>query len=325
MNGPGRALRRAVGAILALAAMAAVAQEFPTKPVTLVIPTGAGGGTDLVARVMHNRLAQALGQPIVIDNKAGAGGIVGNQFVARAAPDGYTLLMSSNQFAIISAVHKSTPYDPRRDFQPVAYIGAIPTLVVANPRVPAASMQQLVALARAKPKALQFGSAGNGSPNHLFGEMFNRMAGIEVLHVAYKGIAPALADVVGGTVSMAYASLPTVKGFLATGQLKALAVTSSKRLTLMPSLPTLSEIAPGYEADIWLGVWAVANTPQPVLQKIHAALVATLQDGNVRKRLGELGVVPEVLSTIQFESMVNSELSKWATVVEESHGAIEKQ
>lgn len=317
--------RALLAAVAALASAGVMAQDYPSKPVTLVIPTGAGGGTDLVARVMQKKFSETLGQPVIIDNRAGAGGIVGNHFVARAAPDGYTLLMSSNQFAIISAVNKSTPYDPRKDFQPLSYIGLIPTLVVVNPKLAVKSIQDLVAAARTNPKGLQFGSAGNGSPNHLFGEMFNRMAAIDVLHVPYKGIAPALTDVVGGTVSMAYASLPTVQGFLGTGQLKALAVTSSRRLQTLPDLPTLSEIAPGYEADIWLGLWGVAGTTPAVLQKVQAAMAATLQDAEVRRKLSELGLVVEPRSAREFELMVHGELEKWARVVSSSNGAIAKQ
>lgn len=320
-----RSRRALLAAAAALACTAAVAQDYPNKPITLVIPTGAGGGTDLVARVLQKKLADTLGQPVVIENKAGAGGILGNQFVARAAPDGYTLLMSSNQFAIISAVHKSTPYDPRKDFQPVAYIGLIPTVVVVNPKLGVNSVQELVAAARGKPRGLQFGSAGNGSPNHLFGEMFNRMAGIDVLHVPYKGIAPALADVVGGTLSMAYASLPTVQGFLGSGQLKAVAVTSAKRLQALPDLPTLAEAAPGYEADIWLGLWGVAKTPPAVLRKVHDAMAVTLQDPEVRKKLGQLGLVVEPRSAREFEGMVEAELDKWAKVVSSSNGGIATQ
>jgi tripartite-type tricarboxylate transporter receptor subunit TctC len=321
-----RTVRRLlVAAAAVIAFTGASAQDYPARPITLVIPTGAGGGTDLVARVLQKKLAETLGQPVVIENKAGAGGIVGNQFVARAAPDGYTLLMSSNQFAIISAVNKSTPYDPRQDFQPISYIGLIPTLVVVNPKLGVNSIQDLVAAARKKPRGLQFGSAGNGSPNHLFGEMFNRTAGVDVLHVPYKGIAPALTDVVGGTVSMAYASLPTVQGFLGSGQLKALAVTSSKRLQALPELPTLAEVAPGYEADIWLGLWAVARTPPAILQKVHAAMATTLQDPEVRRKLADLGLVVEPRSAGEFQNMVNAELEKWAKVVTSSNGAIAKQ
>ena len=319
------ALRGLLVAALAATTFGTSAQDDPNKPVTLVIPTGAGGGTDLVARVMQKKLSEQLGQPVVIDNKAGAGGIIGNQYVARAAPDGYTLLMSSNQLAIISAVSKATSYDPRKDFHPVAYVGLIPTLVVVNPKLPVTSMQELIATARSNPRSLQFGSAGNGSPNHLFVEMFNRMAGIDVLHVPYKGIAPALTDVVGGIVSMAYASQPTVQGFLASGQLKALAVTSGKRLASMPSLPSLAEFAPGYDADIWLGVWAVANTPAPVLNRIHAAIALTLQDVDVKKRLADLGLVIEPQTSAQFQAMADAELVKWAKVVSDSKGAIEKQ
>ncbi|MCA0326502.1 MAG: tripartite tricarboxylate transporter substrate binding protein [Proteobacteria bacterium] len=310
--------------VLTLNAQAQYA-DYPNKPVTLVIPTGAGGGTDLVARVLQNKLSTELGQPLVIDNRAGAGGIIGNQYVARAAPDGYTLLMSSNQMAIISAVNKSTPYDPIRDFQPLAYVGLIPTVVVANAKLPVSSMQEVVAMARANPNALQYGSAGNGSPNHLFGELFKSMANVEVLHVPYKGIAAALTDVAGGTVSLSFASLPTVQGFLSSGQLKPLAVTSGRRLPALPNVPALAEVVPGYSADIWLGIWAVAKTPQPILRKLTVAMRATLQDAGVQKKLKELGLVLEPMTAVEFEALANAELVKWAKVVDDSKGAIERQ
>ena len=311
--------------LLLTAATLVVAADYPTKPITLIVPTGAGGGTDLVARVMQKNLSDRLGQPIVIDNRVGAGGMIGTQAAARSAPDGYTLMMSSNQFAIISATRKSTPYDPVKDFQPITSVGVIPTVVVINPSLPIDSLQDLIAYAKRNPDKLQYGSAGVGSPNHLFGEMFDKAAGVRTLHVPYTAIAQALGAVVGGTISMAYASLPTVQGFIKAGKLKALAVTSQQRVASLPNLPAIAEAVPGYDADIWLGIWGVAGTPPAVIQTIHAALVATMNDADIKTRLADLGLVVEPRSPAQFEVLVNNELRKWAKVVDDSKGAIERQ
>jgi len=303
----------------------AQADGYPSRPVTLIIPTGPGGGTDLVARVMTNRLAQVLGQPVVIQNRAGAGGIVGNQDAARAAPDGYTLLMSSNQFAMIPAVQGNLPYDPVKDFIPITSIGMIPTLVVVNPQLPVHSLPELIAYAKARPSKLQYASAGIGSPNHLFGELLDRMAGMDVLHVAYRGAAAALLAVASGEASLAYASLPASQSFLDAGKIKALAITSGKRSQRLPDLPAVAETVPGYDAEIWLGIWGVAGTPPDVIAKVHAALLETMKDPAVAKGLADLGLELQPRSQEEFERVVNDELKKWARLVDESGGAIQKQ
>jgi len=325
-------MKNAIRTILAAGAAAlfalplpALSQAYPSRPVTLIVPTGAGGGTDVVARVMSKRLGELLGQPVVVENKAGAGGIIGTQFVAKAAPDGYTLLISSNQIAMIPHLYKDVPFDPIKDFAPITSLAMLPTVAVANPKEPFNSMQEMVDYARRNPDKVTFGSAGNGSPNHLFGELLNKTANVKTLHVAYKGIAAALTDVVAGNVAIAYASLPTVQSFIDTGRLKALGVTSPKRIPSLPNVPAIAEVVPGYQAEIWIGLWAVANTPAPVVAKIHDAVVKTLADPEVAKRLADGGMVIEPRSPAAFATVVRNELDLWGGVVTSLGSAIQKQ
>jgi len=301
------------------------AADYPSAPVTLVVPTGPGGGTDLAARAMSERLAKALGQPVIIDNKAGAGGIIGNQSVARAKPDGYTLLISSNQFGIIPAVQSKLPYDPIKDFIPITSIGVIPTLVLLNPSLPIGSISELISYAKQNPGKLQYASAGIGSPNHLFAAMFSKMANIDMLHVPFRGTSPALIAVAGGEVPLSFASLPASQGFISGGKLKPIAVTSGQRLKTLPDLPAISETVPGYAADIWLGIWGVAGTPPAVIDKIHAAIEETLKDPAVLKSLGDQGLVVEVRSKENFAAVVKEEIAKWNKVVDDSGGEIKRQ
>jgi len=313
------------GALLGVLPAAAWSQAFPSKPITLVVPTGAGGGTDVVARIMSKRLGELLGQAIVVENRAGAGGIIGTQFVAKAPPDGHTLLISSNQIAMIPALYEKAPFDPVKDFVPVTSLAMLPTVLVANPKVAAGNVQELVGLARRAPDAVTYGSAGNGSPNHLFAELFNKTANVKTLHVAYKGIAAALTDVGGGTVSIAFASLPTVQPLLASGKLRALAVTSPKRVAALPNVPAIAEAVPGYEAEIWLGLWAVAGTPAPIVAKIHDAVVRTLTDPEVARRLAEGGMVVEPRSPEAFDAVVKAEIERWNGLITALGTSIQKQ
>jgi len=324
-----KALNRSilVAAAVLMGAMPTLAwsQAYPSRPITVIVPTGAGGGTDIVARVMSKKLGELLGQTIVVENKAGAGGIIGTQFVAKAAPDGYTLLISSNQIAMIPNLYKVAPFDPVRDFAPITSLAMLPTVVVANPKAPVNSMQGLVDYARRNPDAITFGSAGNGSPNHLFAELLNKTANVKTLHVAYKGIAAALTDVIAGNVLISYASLPTVQAFIDSGQLKALGVTSPKRISSLPTVPAIAESVPGYEAEIWIGLWAVAGTPAPIVAKIHEATVKTLADPEVAKRLADGGMVIEPRSPAAFATVVKNEIDRWGGVVTALGDAIPKQ
>jgi len=334
MNDASRARRAATrrrvvlalaGAWLGLLPGASWSQAFPSKPITLVVPTGAGGGTDVVARILSKRLGELLGQAIVVENRAGAGGIIGTQFVAKAPPDGHTLLISSNQIAMIPPLYEKAPFDPVKDFVPVTSLAMLPTVLVVNPKVAAGSVQELVGLARRSPDALTYGSAGNGSPNHLFAELFNKTANVKTLHVAYKGIAAALTDVGGGAVSIAFASLPTVQPLLASGKLRALAVTSPRRVASLPNVPAVAEAVPGYEAEIWIGLWAVAGTPAPVVARIHEAVVKTLADPEVAKRLAEGGMVVEPRSPEAFDAVVKAEIERWSGLITALGASIQKQ
>ncbi|CAG0985665.1 hypothetical protein GPROT1_02610 [Gammaproteobacteria bacterium] len=325
MKASNRSILVAAAVLMGALPTLAWSQAYPSRPITLIVPTGAGGGTDVVARVMSKKLGELLGQTIVVENKAGAGGIIGTQFVAKAAPDGYTLLISSNQIAMIPHLYKVAPFDPVRDFAPITSLAMLPTVAVANPKAPVNSMQELVDYARRNPDAITFGSAGNGSPNHLFAELLNKTANVKTLHVAYKGIAAALTDVVAGNVSISYASLPTVQAFIDSGRLKALGVTSPKRIPSLPTVPAIAESVPGYEAEIWIGLWAVAGTPAPIVAKIHEATVRTLADPEVAKRLADGGMVIEPRSPAAFATIVKNEIDRWGSVVTALGDAIQKQ
>lgn len=318
-------MRLILACMLAGTMAGAAAATYPAAPITLIVPTGPGGGTDLAARAISERLAKALGQPVVIDNKAGAGGIIGNQSVARAKPDGYTLLISSNQFGIIPAVQSKLPYDPIKDFIPITSIGVIPTLVLLNPSLPVKSISELISYAKQNPGKLQYASAGIGSPNHLFAAMFSKMADIDMLHVPFRGTSPALIAVAAGEVPLSFASLPASQGFISGGKLKPIAVTSAQRLKTLPDLPAISETVPGYAADIWLGIWGVAGTPSTIIDKVHAAIEETLKDPAVLKSLAEQGLVVETRSKEDFAALVKDEMAKWNKVVDESGGEITRQ
>lgn len=310
------------GVIQAFAAQAQ-SDSYPSKPISLIVPTGAGGGTDLVARVIQKSLSENLGQPVVVENKVGAGGIIGTMVVAKAQPDGYTLMVSANQFAMIPAIKKSVPFDPLKDFTPIASVGVMPTLLVINPKVPVNSVKELIAYAKQNPTGLQYSTAGNGSPNHLFGEMFKSYGDVPILHVPYKGTAPAVADVVSGNVSLIFASYPTVSGFVKSGQLKALAITSGKPVEGI-ALPTIAETLPGYDADIWYGIWGPANTPEPIVDKVNQAIAKTLRDPEIKQKLRDLGLTVVEWSPAHFDTVMKDELAKWNKVVADSKGAIER-
>ena len=242
---------------LTLAAFA-FAQAYPTKPVTMLVPQAPGGTNDIVAHLVAAELATRLGQSFVVDNRPGAGGNIGTQAAARANPDGYTLLMTiSSSQAINPSLYKKVPFDPIKDFEPIAPIASVPNVLVVNPSFPAKNVAELIALAKAKPGEYRYASAGNGTLNHLLGEMLNSMAGIKLEHVPYKGVAPALNDVLGNQVPIAFASLPSVLGHLKAGKLRALGISSAKRNPALPEVPTIAETVPGYSGDLWVALFAV--------------------------------------------------------------------
>ena len=311
-------------AVLSAGASAQPATAYPTRPVTLIVPQAAGGTNDIVGRLVGQKLGELLGVGVVIDNRPGAGGNIGTQLAAKAPKDGQTLLMTiSSSQAINPALYRNPGFDPEKDFKPVGLIGAVPNVLLVNPGFPAKTLPELLALARQKGAHYQYASAGNGTLNHLLGEMLNSMAGIKLEHVPYKGVAPALNDVLGNQVPMAFASLPSVLSHIKAGKVRALGVSSAKRSPFAPDIPTIGETVPGYSGDLWVGLFAVRGTPKDVTQKLSTTLQAALADKPLRDKLAAQGA--EVLSSTpqQFAAMLRADIDKWGKIVKQSGAQVD--
>jgi tripartite-type tricarboxylate transporter receptor subunit TctC len=305
---------------LALAPFAAQAQAFPSKALTIVVPFSAGGTTDILARVVGQYMAKDLGQPVIIDNRAGAGGNIGAQMVARAAPDGYTLLMGTvGTHAINQSLYKKMPFDPIKDFAPITRVALVPNLLVANPSQPFKTVKELIAYAKANPGKVSFASSGSGTSIHLSGEMFQQMAGVEMQHIPYKGSAPALTDLLGGQTAIMFDNMPSVISHVRAGKLRPIAVTTPTRSPALPDVPTIAESGvPGYSATSWFGILAPASTPAPVIAKLNASILKALADPEVRKKLAEQGAEPHGEKPEQFAEFIRSETAKWGQTVKVS-------
>jgi tripartite-type tricarboxylate transporter receptor subunit TctC len=310
---------------VAVAASPAFAADYPIKPIRIVVPFSAGGTSDFLARAIAAKLDGALGQTVIIDNKPGAGGNIGSDAVAKADPDGYTLLLGTvGTHAINSSLYKKMPYDAMKDFAPVTLVAEVPNMLVVHPSVPAKSVQELLALAKAKPGSLTFASSGNGSSIHLSGELFKSLAGVDMLHIPYKGSSPAVSDLLGGQVNMMFDNMPSSLPHVKAGKLRALAVTSAKRSPAMPDLPTLAETGiTGYDAAAWFGVLAPAGTPPDVIKKLNTEIVKVLNMPEVAARLSVQGAVPTTNTPEQFAAYIKSETAKWAKVVKASGAQID--
>ena len=294
------------------------AADYPDRPIRLVVPFPAGGATDLMARTMGDKLTQRLGQPIVIDNRAGAGGGVGAEAVARAAPDGYTLLFATmGSLTINPALYKKLRYDPLKDFEPIALTHSTSNLLVVNPAVPVHSVAELIALARQKPGELTFASAGNGTTSHLSGELFKSLAKVELTHVPYKGSAPAMSDFLGGRTSMMFDTASNFVEYVRAGRLRALGLTGRKRSPAMPEVPTIAE-APGmgdYELSLWLGVLAPAGTPKEIVERLHREIDRTMSEPDMVRQMAAAGIDVRLGSPQEFAALIRSDTAKWAEVV----------
>ena len=301
------------------------AQTYPARPVTLVVAFTPAGPSDVLARVLGHKLEELLKQPIVVVNRPGAGGNIGAEAVATAAPDGYTLLMGNNSILATNAsLYKKLPYDPEKDFRPISLIGSQPNILVVNPKVPAKSMAELIALAKAKPGALNYASSGIGTAAHLAGALFRAQAGIDIVHVAYKGAAPALQDLIAGQMQMMFATAASVAGFVKAGTVRPLAVTSLHRSSFLPELPTVAEQGlPGFEATTWHGLVAPAGTPAAVIDALHGATVKALRDPAVVKSLTDLGVEIAPSTPDEFAKYITAEIPKWAAVVKASGATLD--
>jgi tripartite-type tricarboxylate transporter receptor subunit TctC len=293
------------------------AQPYPSKPIRLIAPFAAGGGADYVARVAGQKIGAALGQPVVIDNRGGAGGAIGTELAARSPADGYTLLLGSQgPFAILPVISPRLAYDPIRDFAPVTVVCSFPFVLVVYPALPVKSVQELIALAQAKPGQLNFGSPGNGSTTHLANELLKVLAKIDVVHVPYKGVAPAVADVLAGQLQFMSGDLSTLMPQVKAGKLRALAITGAKRSPLVPELPTVAEAGlPGYEASGWFGVIAPASTPREIVARLNAVLVAGLTQTDARERLAALGGEVVANTPTEFAARIKEDLAKWRKLV----------
>lgn len=302
--------------LAATAATPGALENYPVRPVRLIVPQSPGGGSDLYARMVAQPLAERIGQPVVIDNRAGAGSLIGTELVAKAIPDGYTLLGISSSFTILPGIYKQIPFDPVKDFAGVALTSSYPHVVVVHPSVAANSIKELIALAKAKPGALNYGSAGVGTPTQLSPELFKYMAGVNMLHVPYSGGGPALNALVGGQVQVYFGPIATVLPQVKGGKLRALAVTSARRSTILPELPTVAEAGvAGFEQDAWNGLLAPARTPTAVLRKLNSEVNAVLKTSAIRERYAVEGVEARTMSPDELDAMLRKEISKWAQVI----------
>jgi tripartite-type tricarboxylate transporter receptor subunit TctC len=302
--------------IAATLAAFSVNAQYPDKPIRLVVPYAAGGSTDTLARVIAQPLTERLGQQIVIDNRTGAGTIIGTEIVAQAVPDGYTLLMATPPTAVNPALYARVPYDLERDFAAVLNVAGSTNLLAVHPTLPAQSVKELVALLKANPGKYNYGSSGVGGAAHLAAALFTSMAGVEVVHVPYKGGAPAVADLVGGRLNFMMANLTTAQPHIRAGRLRGLGVGTAKRTPLFPEMPTIAEAGlPGYEANNWNGIVAPRKTPRAVVERLHREVVAVLGDAAIAKRLAGLGLEPIGDTPAHFAQYLRAEAAKWGKLV----------
>lgn len=311
-------------AVCAAASGLATAQDYPNKPVKLVVPYPPGGPTDIVARVVAQKLQEQMGQPFVIDNKPGAGANTGAEAVARSAPDGYTLLVATTAHAINPSLFSKLTYQLLKDLTPVSQLTSGPLVIVANPALPAQNIQELIALAKGKSGGLNFGSSGNGQSTHLSAELFSAMAGVKMSHVPYKGSAPALTDVMAGQTDLMFDTMLSALPHVKAGKLKALAVTSSQRSPVAPNIPTVAESGlPGYEAIAWNGILAPAGTPKEVIARLNTELRKVLENPDVRQRFEAQGFAASWNSPTDFGNFLQAEVGKWAKVVQVSGAKVD--
>lgn len=303
---------------VALLAGAAAAQDYPTKPIRMIVPYPPGGGTDVVARIVNEKLSPELGAAIVIDNKGGAGGSVGTELASKAAPDGYTILMTLSSHTINPKLFPKLGYDVERDFTPVSLAALIPQIIVVNPSVPATNVTELLAWIKANPGKVNYASVGIGSPGHIAGELFKLKTGVQMTHIPYKGGGPAVTDTIGGQVPILFVSAPAALQFVKAGRLRAIAVASAKRSASAPDVPTIAEGGLDVVVESWYGVLVPAKTPAPIVNRLHAALVKVLAMPDVKEKLFAQGAEAVSNTPGEFEAIIKDELGKWEYVIREA-------
>jgi tripartite-type tricarboxylate transporter receptor subunit TctC len=299
--------------------MSAVAQDYPNKAIRMIVPYPPAGGTDVVARIVNEPLSTLLGQPIVIDNKGGAAGNLGTDLAARAPPDGYTILFTLSSHTINPKLYAKLPFDVEKDFAAVSLAAYIPQILVVHPSIPVANIAELIAYAKARPGKLNYASVGIGSPGHIAGELFKLKTGIDIVHVPYKGGAPAVSDTIGGQVQMLFVSMPAAWQHVKSGRLKAIAVASDKRSVTAPDVPTIAEQGIDCVVNSWYGALVPAKTPPVIVAKLNAAMVKVLQSPDVREKLLAQGAEATSSSPAEFEQLIKDELKKWEYVIREAN------
>ncbi|MBV8392130.1 MAG: tripartite tricarboxylate transporter substrate binding protein, partial [Alphaproteobacteria bacterium] len=317
--------RTALAAPLALFARSTFAADYPARAIKLIVPYAPGGGADAVARIVGKRVGEGLGQPIVIENKGGAGSIVGTEMVAKAEPDGYTLLLGqSGPISINPAVYRSLPYDPLKDFAPISMTTAYPYILVVNADLPAKTLQEFVALAKARPGAMNYGSTGVGAANHLVSELFDSKAGIKMTHVPYRGTALAVVDLVSGHLSMVFGDPVSVLPPLRASKLRALAVTSRERSPIAPDVPTIAESGyPGFDVVAWHGILAPAKTPPPIVDLLHGQIAQTLREPEIQALLANQAMQPVGNSPAAFAAFIRKDIALWKEVAASANVSVE--
>jgi tripartite-type tricarboxylate transporter receptor subunit TctC len=300
--------------------VSAAENTYPSRPVRLIAPFSAGGGVDIVARLVAQRLSEKWGQQVVVDNRTGATGIIGTDLAAHATPDGYTLLMgNAATHAVNVSLFKKLPYDAIRDFVPITLVGRVPEMLVVHPALPASSVQELIALAKSKPAELTFGSAGSGSPPHLAGELFQSLAKIRLVHIPYKGSAPALTDLIAGQINMYFSNILSAVPYVKGGRLRGLGVTSAKRSVVAPDIPAIAEAGlPGYEDYNWYGVLAPKGTPKAIVDKLHTDIVHVVKSTDVEDRLTKDGAEVIANTPAEFAKFIREEIQKYAQIIKQS-------
>ncbi len=307
-----------VSSILCISHSFTASAKYPDRPIRLIVPFAAGGNTDIFARVIGAKITEKLGQQVVVDNRAGAGATIGTAVVARAAPDGYTLLMVSGSHVVNPHIYKSLPYDTLKDFSPITLVVDVPSLLVANPSVPAKTVSELVYLAKANPGKLNYASSGTGTFAHLAFELFNNLAGVKIQHIAYKGNGPATTDLLGGQVQFMMGAQPAAMPHIQANKLVPIGVTSAKRSPQLPNVPTISESLPGYEFNQGFGMLAPAGTPRLVVESLNKVIVEILNSEDVRKIFSSQGAVPIGNTTSEYAGFIKSEIEKMAKVVKDA-------
>ena len=292
------------------------AAEYPTGPITLIVPFGPGGSADTVARIVGNEVGKEIGQPIVILNRSGAGGNIGYEMAARALPDGYTLVMATSPLAVNVSLYHKLSYDPVKDFSPISLLAMQPNLLVVNPELPVKTLAELIAYAKVNPGKLNFGSSGIGTSQHLAGELFKRRAGVDIVHVPYRGGGPAMVDLVGDRLQMMFETIPSSLPYAQSGQLRAIAITVDERSKMLPDVPTVSEAGlSGFVSRGWLGVAAPAKTPKPIIDKLNAAIKKDLETPSVAAPLTELGLQVKRTSPSEFATFIDQEINNYRNII----------